>query len=342
MEVEFLSNMRYNLFTTDEKWTEWKRLLGNFGTFCDRATKSMLQMPRLQLSQQPGRSPPTSALPVAVASSVSSTSPMSYVSPACSQVSSATSFSARAPAPTMPPIGTNPLNQRKRSADHTGEPAAKRVAYGFGTGVYSNAPPLPTLQVPHNAPVERPAPANRLPPLPQLAIPTPQPTPPFSMPNWSDLSLPPPGSRSMAMVYPQATQWQQPMVTPTSTATSGYSSQALTPTAADRSYPVSPYHASPGSSPVNYSASNSRQLSPSYLLSQRQSPYRPVRGVQTLLVPPPSSSLQSAIRNINYEHMQYQPLGKTNTERRSGPLPYLDYARYQTAPAVLPASTFGQ
>lgn len=340
MEVEFLSNMRYNLFTTDEKWTEWKRLLGKFGSFCDRAAKSTLQMPRLQLGQQPGRSPPSSALPVPIVSSASSSSPMSYAAPAFSQVSSAPSFPTRAPAPApaMPPLEPISLNQRKRSADYNGEPAPKRVAYGFGRGVYSNAPPLPTLQVPVNAPAERPAGAARLPPLPHLSIPTPQQTPPFSMPNWSELSLPPPGSRSMAMVYPQS-QWQQSLVTPTSTAAPNYSSQTLTPTATDKFFSVSPHHASPGSSPVNYTSSNSRQLSPSYILSQRQSPYRPVRGVQTLLVPPPSSSLQSAIRNINYEHLQYQPLGKSN-ERRPGPLPYMDFPRYHNVPLVAAPMTY--
>jgi hypothetical protein len=128
----------------------------------------------------------------------------------------------------------------------------------------------------------------------------------------------------MGMVYPPPVQWQQPNSTPTSSVPSSFGNN-YTPTA-DQSRQISPYPPSAGSSPVSasYPSSNTRQLSPSHYLTQRQSPYRPVRGVQTLLVPPPQASIHNPARNIGYDQMQYQPLGRPMTDRRSGLLPYMD------------------
>ena len=64
------------------------------------------------------------------------------------------------------------------------------------------------------------------------------------------------------------------------------------------------------------------QLSPSFFLAQRNSPYRPVRGVSTLLVPPPSLAMQQP-QNVGREQMHYQPLGRPQ-ERQQGRLPYVD------------------
>lgn len=62
-------------------------------------------------------------------------------------------------------------------------------------------------------------------------------------------------------------------------------------------------------------------LSPSFFLANRNSPYRPVRSVNTLLIPPPTSSLQPQ-RSVPFDHMHYQPLGKTSADRKTGLLPY--------------------
>lgn len=227
---------------------------------------------------------------------------------------------------TVSPIGALPELgpiQRKRSADYSIEPPMKRQAHGFAPGPYSNAPLIPTLQTPINRSFEPPPSVNRLPPLPSLSIPPPQQMPPTQLKNWSDLPLPVPGGRSMAMVYPPPVQWQQPTSTPTSSGPPSYPHN-YTPST-DQSRQISPYPQSAGSSPVgNYPATGSRQLSPSHFLNQRQSPYRPVRSVQTLLVPPPSTSIHNPARNIGYDQMQYQPLGRPMTDRRSGLLPYMD------------------
>ncbi|KAF2728032.1 hypothetical protein EJ04DRAFT_120213 [Polyplosphaeria fusca] len=332
MEVEFLSNMRYSLFTSKKKWEEWHITLGKFGTFFDRASKvaasgalsphgqpiSTLQVPSAFVP-----SPPT-------AQHASPPTTLTY-SPSRAHFSSTPLLQPQATSTVVSPIGALPELgpiQRKRSADHGIEPAPKRQAHGFAPGPYNNAPLIPTLQAPVNRSFEPPQSMHRLPPLPSLAIPNPQNPAPVEVNSWSELTLPNPGSRSMAMVYPPPVQWKQPFNTPTSTAAPPFPG-AFTPTHGDRSRQMSPFPPSAGSSPISASyAASQRQLSPSHFLNQRQSPYRPVRGVHTLLVPPPSASMHNSGRNIGYEQMQYQPIGRPMTERRAGPLPYMDHSAW--------------
>jgi hypothetical protein len=328
MEVEFLSNMRYSLFTSKKKWEEWHTILGKFGTFFDRASRvpasgtispSGFLTPSLAGPQSLSPSPPTTH----------QTSPSTAMySPNHFAFSNTPLLQPQATSAAVSPIGTLPdLGPivRKRSADYNAEPAFKRQAHGFAPGPYGNAPLIPTLQTPVNRSFDMPPSANRLPPLPSLSIPQPQPMQqhPHGK-TWSELPLPVPGGRSMAMVYPPPVQWQQPMGTPTSMAAPVFNG-AYTPTS-DRNHQMSNYPPSAGSSPVSvsYPTSSSRQLSPSHFLNQRQSPYRPVRGVHTLLVPPPSTSMHNPAQNIGYDQMQYQPLGRPMTECRAGLLPYMD------------------
>lgn len=328
MEVEFLSNMRYSLFTSQKKWEEWHTVLGKFGTFFDRASKLSASV----ATSPTGPPTPSLAIPSAIVPSPPTsqrTSPptaMMY-SPSHAAFSNTPLLQPQATSATVSPIGSlpelGPIVQRKRSTDHSSEPPLKRQAHGFAPGPYSNAPAIPTLQTPVNRSFEPPPSVNRLPPLPSLSIPPPQHMPPVQVKSWSDLPLPVPGGRSMAMVYPPPVQWQQPVGTPTSAPANPFSN--YTPTA-DRSRQISPFPTSANSSPVSASfpTSSSRQLSPSYFLNQRQSPYRPVRGVHTLLVPPPQTSIHNPARNIAHDQMQYQSLGRPMTERRTGYLPYMD------------------
>jgi hypothetical protein len=273
-----------------------------------------LHTPSLQVPHSFAPSPPTQQ--------VSPPTTHAY-SPSRSPFSNTPLLAPQATSTVVSPIGAlpelGPL-ERKRSAGSDLEPPPKRHAFGFTPGPYS------TLQAPVNRSFEPPSTMNRLPPLPSLSIPTPHQNPPVQVNNWSELPLPNPGSRSMAMVYPPPVQWK-PSTTPTSTAPPSIPppsySQTHTPTA-DRSRQMSPFPPSAGSSPVSASYPSQRQLSPSYFLNQRQSPYRPVRGVHTLLVPPPQTSIHNPARNIGYDQMQYQPLGRPTTERRAGLLPYMD------------------
>ncbi|KAL5114015.1 hypothetical protein ACEQ8H_008120 [Pleosporales sp. CAS-2024a] len=327
MEVEFLSNMRYSLFTSKQKWEEWHTILGKFGTFFDRASRIPLSgaitpigppTPSLALPQNFATSPPTAT--------TQQTSPPTSImySPNYAAFSNTPMLQPQATSAAVSPIGVLPeLGPlvRKRSADYSAEQPSKRQAHGFAPGPYGNAPPIPTLQTPVNRSFEVPPSANRLPPLPSLSIPAPQMQPAHGK-NWSELPLPAPGGRAMTMVYPPPVQWQQAHGNSTSMSGPPFSN-SYTPSSS--SCQMSPYPPSAGSSPVSaFPTSASRQLSPSHFLNQRQSPYRPVRGVHTLLVPPPPTSMHNPAQNIAYNQMQYQPLGRPNTERRAGPLPYMD------------------
>lgn len=328
MEVEFLSNMRYSLFTSKQKWDEWHVILGKFGTFFHRASKASA-LPSLGPVAAPT---PSLSMPHNFAPSPSTrqqASPPTGVmySPSHMAFSNTPLLQPQATSAAVSPIGALPELgpiHRKRSMDHTSEQPTKRQAHGFAPGPYSNAPLVPTLQTPVNRSFEPPPSVNRLPPLPSLSIPPPQPTAPAQSKNWSELPLPAPGGRSMAMVYPPPVQWQQPSGTPTSSLPPNFANN-FAPTT-DPTRQMSPYPQSAGSSPVSasYATTATRQLSPSHFLNQRQSPYRPVRGVHTLLVPPPPTSIHNPARNIAYEQMQYQPLGRPMTERRAGLLPYID------------------
>jgi hypothetical protein len=327
MEVEFLSNMRYSLFTSKEKWTEWHGILGKFGTFFDQASKIPASGAVSPVGPQNMLGVPSNVVPSPPTQQQTSPPTSTVYSPSHMALSNTPLLQPQATSAAVSPIGALPELgpiQRKRSADYTTEPPAKRQAHGFAPGPYSNAPPIPTLQTPINRSFEPPPSVNRLPPLPSLSIPPPQQAPPSQVKTWSELPLPVPGGRSMAMVYPPPVQWQQPSSTPTTSGPPSFS-HSYTPST-EQSRQISPYPPSAGSSPssASYAATNSRQLSPSHFLNQRQSPYRPVRGVHTLLVPPPQTSIHNPARNIAYDQMQYQPLGRPMTDRRSGLLPYMD------------------
>jgi hypothetical protein len=68
--------------------------------------------------------------------------------------------------------------------------------------------------------------------------------------------------------------------------------------------------------------------SPSYFLSNRNSPYRPVRGVSTLLVSPPSAAVHNAPHQLPLHQMHYHPLAKSRTEYKTGVVPYMHQAAW--------------
>ena len=194
-----MSNMRYSLYTSKEKWEAWHKVLGKFGTFYDRASKVPAAgtisplTPSLAVSQNSIPSPQTSlqtSPPIANYSpnhlAFCNNTPLSQPQATSAQVS---------PIGSLPPLG--PIVQRKRSTDHSAEPPMKRQAHGFAPGPYSNAPLVPTLQTPINRSFEPPPSVNRLPPLPSLAIPLPQQQAVASAQAkaWSELPLPVPGNR---------------------------------------------------------------------------------------------------------------------------------------------------
>ncbi|KAF2503191.1 hypothetical protein BU16DRAFT_32375 [Lophium mytilinum] len=330
MEVEFLSNMRYSLFTSEKEWLDWHVTLGKFGTFFDHASRMPTQnvlpspigppTPSLQLPPNLLPSPPTSlhTSPPNLSNYSPNRQPVLSNTPMLYPQATSTAVSPIGP---LPELG--PLNHRKRSYDESLEPPAKRPAHTYSQPPINNGLSIPSLHPPVGRPFQNHQNLPRLPPLPSLSIPPPQPgRTPVQMSNLPQLPMP--GNRSMAMVYPSVSQWGQPYATPASSAP-GHSAMH---TPIDRSRQVSPYPVgSTNSSPVSatFQAGNQNRLSPNYFLQQRQSPYRPVRSVTTLLVPPPSGSMHMPQRPIPMDQMQYQPLGRPMNERRVGPLPYMHH-----------------
>ena len=93
----------------------------------------------------------------------------------------------------------------------------------------------------------------------------------------------------------------------------------LTPTsAAYNSGPITPI--------AQQALPEQQHLSPAAMaFAHRASPYKPVYGVRTLLIPPPSASLNDVGRNVGQEDMRYLPLGKGTRERRVGVPPAYGY-----------------
>lgn len=69
------------------------------------------------------------------------------------------------------------------------------------------------------------------------------------------------------------------------------------------------------------------RLSPSHYLTNRSSPYRPVRNMHTLLVEPPSNNMPQHPAQITQDQMRWQPLSKQPpskpADERTGRVPYL-------------------
>lgn len=323
MEVEFLSNMKYCLFSSSEDWAQWQTLLGKFAQFFERASRPPPPAPIL---------PPASSLhlPMALPSppvSIQASPP--YVSD-LGVVYNATSQHGPTPAPSplafMSNSSTNYQGSRKRSRDdYATEPPPKRIASGY-----------PNYQSPHRY-ASTPAqiqPAPRL-TLPSLAISTSQPPgTSYSQSTTPAQQLPPLNfpARAMAMVYPNASSQAQsqqapalvgPLSQPPSQMHSQYQSRQQSPYTSSAT--ASPTNGMPVSATALHPPA---QVSPSYFLQQRNSPYRPVHNVSTLLYPPTSTTLQHRPQSIEYDQMRYQPLGKSIQERQTGRLPYVSQNVY--------------
>nr|POF13955.1 meiotically up-regulated gene 80 protein [Quercus suber] len=317
MEVEFLSNMKYCLFTSAEDWSQWQSLLGRFASFFDRATRPQPPAPIL---------PPASSLQVALPfpspPSSNQASPP-YLLDHGHLVSNPASLGptpAPSPLPNLPVATSSHHIQtvRKRGAEDTmTESPAKRVA-GVEYAASRHAPVHPGSAVV--------APAGSRVTLPSLSIPT-NSAPLTHYPPLTNQGhqLPPlavPG-RPVSLIHPNTgAPGPAPILTPTTAVHTRVKSR-------DSPKQLSPFATSAGTPPgsgMPTSATRlhpSTQISPSYVLHQRNSPYRPVRNVSTLLYPPPSGALHHRPQNVEHNQMAYQQLGKPIQDQHSGRLPYI-------------------
>lgn len=340
MEVEFLSNMRYTLYASEAEWAAWHVKLGKFGNYFDLAS-------RIPSSSAATASKMMSiSLPAPVAhyradlptppASVQPSPPLTKTSPPVPQpVPSAMTAAGHgnflnhplwAP-PYLPPstatlaLGAevDPRWSRKRShEDESQEPPRKRYSLTPGT----NAAAAPTSSM-----INEPSPPVPRLPLPNLSISTGDHQ--ENHPHGPALSQPfLPHGRSMAAVFPGPSRWPQTGMLPS--AQSGYlpGMNAISPMNdwSSRRSPYPPRSATPSPTSFNFPSQPApSHQSPSGYLCSRSSPYRPVRGVNTLLVPPPSGSMHNPPPHPGYDQMYYQPLGKPMSEQRAGVLPYMHH-----------------
>ena len=365
MEVEFLSNMRYALFVTEKEWAEWKLKLGKFGAFFEASSKLPTSngaiTPTLQSFPHKLPSPPASH------HSVSPYTLPQTITPAYTPLPN--------PFSNIPPLPRSPLRQqqnvnvgqpsRKRSLDPSSEqPVAKRM---YQPGVAPSQPQmapisqsvaytpsgLANLMSDSNSSSSSPASFGTVNPqgLPRLPMPTVQnSTSHVNQPSMSQLApLQLPANRAMSTVYPPASgSWSQqstPVSAGPSTKTTLYANpvHGLGENSRNGSTSAST-HVSPTAAAFSSAVSPGNRLSPSFFLTNRSSPYRPVRNVNTLLYPPPSASLNNPSRNLTHEQIYYQPLSKAATERRAGVVPYLHHDAwaqgYTATPPVPPHYEF--
>lgn len=323
MEVEFLSNMRYNLYVSEEEWKRWHVKLARFSAYFHRASKAPPVTPIAQTFPYKLPSPSSPARHTAPLAMYQPTLPNPMaVAPYLSHSPSRYHYDAE-----------RTVGGRKRSLDVSADmPAAKRLLSTTPSGLSPAVPSPATVGVytprsntSSNAVAEI---ANTLSPVPKLPmphVPTSSVQGPRSHPPLAPLSVPP--VRAMSTVYPNGVHnWSQPL-TPAGTMPSTGMNLYSNPIPALGEVSRSQY-GSANASPITAgygTATPSGQPSPSYFLTNRYSPYRPVRSVNTLLIPPPSASLHDPTRNVGTDQMRYQPLAKAPTEVRAGVVPYLHH-----------------
>ncbi|EGR50100.1 uncharacterized protein TRIREDRAFT_76249 [Trichoderma reesei QM6a] len=328
MEVEFLSNMRYNLLASKEEWEDWLTKLACFREYYTQASRAPASpLAATSPSSRGFHSPvvsPTTMLPTGDAAFSPATAP-TYSPPLSKHAQDWATYHANPVSPLAVKPSTALRNSRKRSPD--GEPMegvnnpSKRVMRLHPAQVHENPWSTSCASAPRYG-------------VPHLSIVTSQPTPnPYA--NQNVASLPPlqAGMRAMSTVYqpfktttttttttmPQRTSGPPPMAYTTPSKrqhglaglASGYTSSPMAETPFGA---VSGVHTPMALTPISHS--------PSVYLQQRASPYKPVRHVNRLLYPPPSASLDQYHLAVPVPptHMHYQPLGRRN-DLRTGVVP---------------------
>ena len=318
MEVEFLSNMRYTLFASEEEWKEWHLKLGKFSDYYDKASRTQIGLRNLALPAPQFNNPRD--LPSPPASTNASPPFLNHHSPKPTTLPHPLSMP-----PYLPPRIPSPDNNlkhwaRKRSLeDNVPEPPPKRLnssatstasSTTLTPSTISNTPPMPRL------------------PMPNLSISQGHSQ---SVYNSSSTQLPTPAGRAMSSVFsgpnsrPQKAM-QLPSLQPPNQQSHPGNLKSVTP--ADYQGVQHPYTtaaSTPSPTSYHFPQHTPTNVSPSGWSVPRNSPYKPIRGVNTLLVPPPSASIQNHPQNVSYGQMHYQPLGKPVSERRTGVLPYFPF-----------------
>ncbi|KAI6780108.1 Meiotically up-regulated like protein-like protein [Emericellopsis cladophorae] len=366
MEVEFLSNMRYNLLASKSEWVAWLEKLSCFHEYYERALHipdSPLDVasPAHQLVHSPLHSPTNMSVPDFGPVTPTALHNFSPTSSRSQQNWAAYQTNNVSPLASKPVVSLVPSRKRSMDEDMLEHPAKRAVPSSrlVQQGLPSNVPqPAGRLTAPNlalHANQQRNLPAlttqtqtSAYPPQQQQQQAYMTPANGGSAPG--HVSLPPlqPGLRAMSTVYSpgqsgMATQNMGPTTAPMQQA-------AFAPTLPSHTsmgYGAVPKHRSPGSLAPYSTASplpdhfgpgsvmstpmahNPISNSPTFYLQQRHSPYKPIRHVNTLLYPPPSASLDQYHMQVPLPptQMHYQPIGRRN-EVRTGVVPeYMTYSQ---------------
>ena len=319
MEVEFLSNMRYTLYVSDREWALWHQKLGRFWEYFDKASKTAVEPQRppqnLTLPSPPTSlqaSPPfvTSRFPIGFTFQNPSSFPTMPLQ-----------LAPTLPSPNwdnfrMPEVDLR-SNGRKRSYDDLSQdPMAKRARSTNSMDVSSRTnPSTPSSYITPRLPV------------PNLSIST---SGHLSMyPGSYSAQLPLPTVRAMSTIYPMGPQHSSNPLAPLQSAGS---SSTLPPMNEQLRRPQNMGSQTTSPTVAGLAQSSQDLLSPSGYPSQRSSPYKPLRSVNTLLVPPPSASLHNPSQKLGSNNMHYQPLGKPLSERKTGVVPYMQQEPWHQVP----------
>jgi Cyclin len=340
MEVEFLSNMKYNLLCSESEWNDWHIQLSRFCKYFDLAS-------RTQKAQSPRR--PQMNLNV----------PQALPSPPISTNASPPYYSSYSPGhpltvhtnhshPHFPPTLPSPAvqlpdfdlrhngNSRKRSLDDEfQEPPAKRMSWAARSTGPQYDHSIGVLPVPPQNAFN----SSNIPRLPIPNLPTPS-----TLPSNSQ-QLPTLSSRAMSMVFPPPNRWSQPSYSQPpnpNTRPQTYNIQINPFNQQSRPQSQTPYITTPSNvSPTSaafptlsnpqHHTTPQKNVSPSFYLRHRDSPYRPVQRFSTLLAPPPSGAVQNAdlglVQGLGPDQMHYQPLSK-DPKQRAGLVPYMQADPY--------------
>ncbi|KAL8839898.1 MAG: hypothetical protein Q9170_001578 [Blastenia crenularia] len=366
MEVEFLSNMRYTLYASEIEWKAWHVKLGKFWKYFEAGSKTPVEAPPRVL-RPPVPSPNGhSNLPSPPAST--HTSPPYTASHSFSSHTPPCSHPLSMP-PYLPPVGPSPLGTladarsytapRKRSHDQaldSVEPPAKRQAPSTSLSAGSSTTRTPSTlnSFTPNTSLATPPTGSvssfrgpRL-PTPNLSISTGNANSSYQVP--ASLHLPYP-STSKPACLPNVNRLSHAGVLPSLPSglryshDAGHASSPTTEWPSRHSSYVTSAVGTPSPTSVNFpqSAHTPTHLSPAAFSLPRNSPYKPIRGVNTLLAQPPAASMHSATHGLSYGQMQYQPLGKPISQSRPGVLPMLhedSWGQPQDRPVYLPQPKF--
>ncbi|KAL8944685.1 MAG: hypothetical protein Q9216_000253 [Gyalolechia sp. 2 TL-2023] len=367
MEVEFLSNMRYTLYASENEWKAWHIKLGKFWKYFEAGSKTPVQAPPKVLNPPIPSPSGRPNLPSPPAST--HTSPPYTASHPFSSRTPPNPYSLPIP-PYLPPVGPSPLGplsesalkpaSRKRSHDRameSVEPPAKRQAPPAVSSASSSSTVTPstlngfTPNTSFTTPSTGPPSSFKGPrlPTPNLSISTGNPG--TSYQALASVQLPFPGGSSKPPSLPTVTRLSHTGVLPSLPQTmrpnydSGHSSSPTTEWPPRHLSYATGAAATPSPTNVNFpqSAHTPTHLSPAAFTLSRSSPYKPIRSVNTLLVPPPSASMYSAPPSLSYSQMHYQPLGKPISQSRPGVLPMLQqdsWGQPQDKPVYLPQPKF--